>query len=159
MQRIPMEDFRLQEISRFGVDMPIKIPPFLFPCLPSITIDKEKSLMITSPSVVEDSTRTFNPCNQSGNPNGAWSFPHLISEMANTASTGVSAQDFLMNWLKTWETNQTVNADVIAARTQIAAIIDSWKTASGGSFDIKFAPFKLIAIVNRVHLRGNRCRY
>ena len=124
-------------------------------CFPPVTVDKEKSLMVTSPAVVEDTFRTFNPCNNIGNPNGAWAFPKLISEMANTPVTGVSASDFLKRWLETWLTNVTVNADVIAARLQMNNIINNWSTLSNGTFDIKFAPFKLIAIVNRVDLRGS----
>jgi hypothetical protein len=124
-------------------------------CFPPVTVDKEKSLMVTSPAVVEDTFRTFNPCNNIGNPNGAWAFPKLISEMANTPVTGVSASDFLKHWLETWLTNVTVNADVIAARLQMNNIINNWNTLSNGTFDIKFAPFKLIAIVNRVDLRGS----
>lgn len=155
MTRFPVDQLGLREFAGFRGNEVLRIPPFFRPCRPSITIKKEHSLMVTDKAVVEDPVRTFNACNNTGNPNGAWSFPHLITEMANTALTGIQPKDFLMKWLETWLTDQTVNSNVIAKRAQIQVIIDEWKTASNGTFDIKFAPFKLIAIVNRVDLRGN----
>ncbi|HSC37508.1 MAG TPA: hypothetical protein VLD19_06555, partial [Chitinophagaceae bacterium] len=44
---------------------------------------------------------------------------------------------------------------LLAKRTNISHIITAWQMLSSGTFDIKFAPFKLIAIVNRLDLRGN----
>ncbi|MFM9951640.1 MAG: hypothetical protein ACKV1O_27155 [Saprospiraceae bacterium] len=40
--------------------------------------DQKKTLMITDLGVVEDPTRTFNPCTRSGNPNGVWTFGELM---------------------------------------------------------------------------------
>ena len=153
MTRTPIEKLGLRGIDKFDITKPFKIPPFIFPCFPPVVIKKENSLMVTDKAVVEDPTRTFNPCSGIGNPNGAWSFPHLIKEMVGT--TGVAPKDFLLNWLKSWTTDQVVNEDTIKLRAQINQIITTWQTASGGTFDIKFAPFKLLAIVNRVDLRGN----
>ena len=116
---------------------------------------KDHSLTITAPAVVEDPARSFNPCTGVGNPAGAWAFARLVSEMANTPLTGVQPKDFLMKWLQTWSANQPVNGDLLAKRTHISHIINAWQTLSSGTFDIKFAPFKLIAIVNRLDLRGN----
>jgi hypothetical protein len=156
MIQTPIEQLDLKGFEAFKKGELLKLPPFFIPCLfPAILIKKENSLMVTAPQVVEDSSRTFNPCSGIGNPNGAWAFPKLVSEMANTGSTGVSAKDFLMNWLKSWTADQVVNTDVITKRTQINDIINTWSSMSGGTFDIKFAPFKLIAIVNRVDLRGS----
>jgi hypothetical protein len=155
MVRTPVEsllrtDFSLAEKRKIDLSRIFSVL-----CFPPVAVDKEKSLMVTSPAVVEDTSRTFNPCNNSGNANGAWAFPKLISEMANTPATGVSPSDFLKKWLESWLTSVTVNGDVIAARLQMNNIINNWSTLSKGTFDIKFAPFKLIAIVNRVDLRGN----
>jgi hypothetical protein len=152
MVHTPIEKTGLREFEKLDLKIPFKLPPFL-PCFPMALIKKENSLMITDKTVVEDTSRTFNPCNGTGNPNGAWSFPHLITEM--TGSSGVAPKDFLLKWLETWTTNQVVNEDTILLRSQINQIINTWKTASNGTFDIKFAPFKLLAIVNRVDLRGN----
>jgi len=155
MEHVALDKFDFRGFENFKEAKVVAFPRFLLPCSRPPVVIKENSLMITAKAVVEDTGRTFNPCNKSGNPNGVWAFPRLISEMANTASTTVSASDFLRKWLNSWLSDVTVNADVIAKRTQINTIINTWSAASGGTFDIKFAPFKLVAIVNRLDLRGN----
>jgi len=156
MVRLPLESFRPSDFTAFKEGKIFTFPPFFrFICSATTPVLKENSLMVTAPSVVEDTFRTFNPCKKTGNASGAWAFPKLISEMANTSATSVSPSDFLKKWLESWLNDVTVNADLIAKRTQINNIINTWNTLSGGTFDIKFAPFKLIAIVNRVDLRGN----
>jgi len=156
MVRTPTETLLRDDFRIFAEGKPFKLSPiFSVLCFPPATVDKQKSLMVTAPAVVEDTLRTFNPCNNKGNPNGAWAFPKLITEMANTASTSVSPSDFLKKWLESWLNDVTVNADIITKRTQISNIINTWSTLSNGTFDVKFAPFKLIAIVNRVDLRGS----
>lgn len=152
MVRVPIERV-VTTFDPFKRGETFKIPVFPLKCGPVPTVVKEKSLMITDPSVVEDPLRTFNPCNGTGDPNGAWAFPKLITEM--TGASGISPEDFLLQWLKTWDVDQNVNADVIAKRTAINTLITNWQNLGGGKFDIKFAPFKLIAIVNRIDLRGN----
>jgi hypothetical protein len=152
---IPLNQLDFRGLENFRERKSLIIPRFFLPCAAPPVVIKENSLMITAKAVVEDTGRTFNPCNKAGNPNGVWAFPRLVSEMANSGSTGISPSDFLKKWLESWLNDVTVNADVIAKRIQINSIINTWSNASGGSFDIKFAPFKLIAIVNRVDLRGN----
>ena len=93
------------------------------PILP-IAHDPARSLMITHRNVVTDPTRTFDPCdvdgdNLVGNVNGAWSFKTLMTNMANTPVTGISAQLFTHNWLNKWMSNQTVNSFTINARTNM----------------------------------------
>jgi hypothetical protein len=152
MVRIPVEKI-LTAFDPFKRGEAFKLPVFPLKCGPVPTVIKEKSLMITDASVVEDTLRTFNPCSSKGNPDGAWAFPRIIKEM--TGSSGISPEDFLLQWLKTWTVDQPVNADIIAKRTAINNIITNWQNLGGGKFDIKFAPFKLIAIVNRIDLRGS----
>ncbi len=129
------------------------------------------SLMITDLGVVEDPTRTFNPCTPKvGTPGGAWTFGRLMTDMANSGVTGVSAEKFVQEWLDQWMNNQTINGDMIAARAAIFNnVIRPWvinsnpgitatvTTANWKTFllDLKLAPFKLLAIVNRLDLRGN----
>lgn len=118
----------------------------------------EKTLMITNLNVVEDPTRTFNPCTQTGNPNGVWTFGNLMREMAGGPQVSdEDVSDFVMNWLETWTSNQEVNGETLTARNAMQQlIIDPWLAASsGGILDMQFAPFKLTAIVNRLDLRGN----
>lgn len=122
-------------------------------------VDIERSLMITHPKVVQDPSRTRNACTGAGSASmGKWSFGYLMQEMANTPATGVSVSDFTNAWLKTWLSAQNINGWTVAQRTQIQSrVIDPWIAASGGSgnLDLSKAPFRLLAIVNRVDLRQN----
>jgi hypothetical protein len=145
-------------------------PDMLFAKIPDPVLN-DHSLMITNLGVVQDTLRTFNPCTKKGNPNGAWTFGKLMTDMANTPATGVSAENFVKEWLDKWMNDQTVNGDVVAARNNIFGgvivpwIIKSnpgilpasinganWKTKT---IQLQLAPFRLLAIVNRVDLRGN----
>ncbi|MFT3824689.1 MAG: hypothetical protein QM731_12245 [Chitinophagaceae bacterium] len=152
MVEMPVEKLDIKSFERFKAGGIFHIDPSIF-AIAADPVLKDHSLTVTDPGVVSDTSRTFNPCSGVGNPNGAWAFGKLVTDMAG--SSGVTPKDFLLQWLQTWQTDQTVNGDVIAKRTAISQIISAWSTLSGGSFDIKFAPFKLLAIVNRVDLRGN----
>lgn len=119
----------------------------------------EKSLVITNLRVVENGARTFNPCTGAGTPMGAWTFGHLMTQMANQPVTGINPSTFTRNWLNKWMTNQTINTWTVAQRQKIQTlVIDPWVAASGGPsmpLNLSIAPFKLLAIVNRVDLRNN----
>ncbi len=117
---------------------------------------KKKCLLITDTRVVEDPERTYNPCTEEGELGGVWTFGKLISEMANSSSTGISAEDFMLEWLNSWKDDHTINGDVVSARNNIQNIINTWQNLSGiNGLDVKKAPFKLLAIVNRFDLRNN----
>jgi hypothetical protein len=123
-------------------------------------VDPRKSLVITDIKVVEDPTRTFNPCTKAGTPMGPWTFGHLMREMANQPRTGITPSAFVRKWLDKWMNDQTTaNGWTAAKRQRIKQlIIDPWEAASGGPgmpLDLSKAPFRLLAIVNRVDLRGN----
>jgi hypothetical protein len=109
--------------------------------------------------VVENPARTFNPCTGAGTPMGAWTFGKLMEDMANTPATGIPAPSFVRRWLNEWEVPQTVNGQITPARINIQnEIIDPWQAVSGGPgmpLDLSLAPFRLLAIVNRVDLRQN----
>jgi hypothetical protein len=143
------------------------------------TIKKEYSLFITDLGVVEDPARTFNPCDGTGNPYGAWTFKTLMDGLANTASTGITTSELTFYWIDNWIQDLTINGDVVKNRAQktIDMIVGPWlDRASGGgipassvtiwnwkelwfSIDgdrlMAWSPFKLTAIVNRGDLRGN----
>lgn len=126
------------------------------PILP-IAHDPARSLMITHRNVVTDPTRTFDPCdvdgdNLVGNVNGAWSFKTLMTNMANTPVTGISAQLFTHNWLNKWMSNQTVNSFTINARTNMQNFFPGWNPGNPASLDMNRLPFRLLAIVNRIDL-------
>ncbi|NVB37003.1 hypothetical protein G6O69_04120 [Pseudenhygromyxa sp. WMMC2535] len=126
----------------------------------------QESLAITDLAVVEDPERTNDACG-GGNPDGVWTFKHLVEEMANGA--GMSTEDFVVDWLSRWLDSYTVNADTLAPRTAMFnLVIKPWADVSGaiasfdpnsdpmlkidGSLDFDKAPFRLSAIVNRIDL-------
>jgi hypothetical protein len=119
----------------------------------------EKSLVITNLKVVENFDRTFNPCTGVGTPMGRWTFGYLMTQMANQPVTGIHPSTFVRKWLDKWMSNQTVNGWTVAQRQKIKTlVIDPWVAASGGPtkpLNLAIAPFKLLAIVNRVDLRNN----
>lgn len=125
--------------------------------LPS-SIDPDKSLLITDPSVIEDPTRTFNPCTGIGTPMGKWTFGYLMKEMANQPATGIDPSDFVRRWLAKWEAAQVVNGWNVPGRPSVRDTVTiPWELASGGlgsTLDLSKAPFRLLAIVNRIDLRG-----
>jgi hypothetical protein len=130
----------------------------------------DQSLFITSPAVVLDPARTWDPCTGAGTQGGVWTFAHFIREMA--IGSGSTPEDFVKNWLSLWLNNYTVNGDVVLARTQMFnQVIQPWATASGvtatlvtnpitgvksvsltGPLDLDIAPYRLEAIVNRIDL-------
>jgi hypothetical protein len=116
-----------------------------------------KSLLINDPSVVGtgDPTRTWDPCTGVGTQLGAFTFGRLMTEMANQPMTGINPSAFVMQWLQTWQANQTINTFNVPARVNInTQIINPWLAASGGaSLNLGLAPFRLLAIVNRLDLR------
>jgi hypothetical protein len=114
------------------------------------------SLTITDGSVVDDPTRTFNGCNPPGQSAGVglgkWTFGYLMQQVAGSQN----ASTFARNWLSQWESDQTVNGFTAKRRSKIkTAIIGPWEQASGGPgtpLDLAKAPFRLLAIVNRIDL-------
>ena len=131
----------------------------LEPDATTATIDPEKSLIIRDPSVVEDPTRTFNPCTGVGTPMGTWTFGYLMTEMANQPVTGINPSVFVRRWLRNWEVNLAINGWGVLARPAVRnTVIVPWENASGGPgapLNLRIAPFKLLAIVNRIDLRGS----
>jgi hypothetical protein len=118
-------------------------------------VDPPRSLMVTDPSVVQDPTRTVDPCTGQGNANGVWTFKHLVTEM--TAGTGVDPADFVEQWLKLWDSNQTVSSGFVAAPrpAMITKVLNPWPRTAAGKLDLDQAPFRLAAIVNRIDLAEN----
>jgi hypothetical protein len=151
---------------------------------------KTNSLMVNDLRVVQDATRTYNPCvggTAGGNPNGVWTFKTLMTNMANTPITGVSADDFVKNWLDTEvfaQKTQAVSLDVTTNTNEWSSVvrdnlanpqsskykfIAAWLKNSGFTVTpanvlnwkaliinkLEFIPLRLLAIVNRLDLRGN----
>lgn len=138
-------------------------------------VQYEKELVITDTNVVDDKCRTIfnNPLCTDPNKsqiNGKWSFWYLMSQVAGTTNvTDVSR--FILKWLETFEDSSiVVNNQTLEARPKIRnQVIDPWRSESGcvasgkkvddpvgGSCNLNptRAPFRLLAILNRVDLRA-----
>lgn len=134
---------------------PIEIPADVGAGIAALT-SAARSLMIVHPRVVEDPTRTFDACTGSGDPSGAWTFNTLMTNMANQPLTGVDPADFVENWLKGWTVHQVVNTfDIDKRPLMLDFVLDVWPRDGAGRLDLKQSPMRLLAIVNRVDLRGN----
>ena len=118
-------------------------------------VDPARSLMITATSVVTDPLRTMDPCTGAGDPNGVWTFKHLVSEMV--AGTGVDPADFVEQWLRLWTSGQLVSSGFTAApRLDILSdVLNPWPRTAAGKLDLNRSPFRLSAIVNRIDLADN----
>jgi hypothetical protein len=124
------------------------------PVVPGTNQFQERVLMIRSAGVVQDPTRTWNPCTNTGNANGVWTFKHVMTEMANQNASGIDPSDLVETWLDHWGSQQTINADTVDARTQMAlTILGQWPRLSSGKLDLAQAPLRLLAIVPRLDLR------
>lgn len=99
--------------------------------------------MITNTSVVDDPVRTTG--------DGAWSFGHLLRQMAPSPE---QAPAFALQLFQHWLTDQTVNGFTVAARPGVQQqILDQWPKTPTGDLDLDRSPFALQAIVNRVDMR------
>ena len=111
-------------------------------------IKPERELLITSPAVVDSDLASYP---------GSWSFGGLIEELAGKEQ----ASDCVRAWLNTWMEPQTANQQVVLPRRQIEEkVIRPWQERDGfkpGQADqwkpkLENAPFRLLAIVNRIDL-------
>jgi hypothetical protein len=121
-----------------------------------------KTLMIIDQSVVQDTNRTWDPGVPvgQGTKMGAWTFGKLMTDMCNTPVSGIQPSDFVLRWLQSYSVQQTINNDAVPAVQGIQSeIITPWLSASAAegfpanTLDLSIAPFRLLAIVNRVDLR------
>ncbi|MCP3140949.1 Ig-like domain-containing protein [Pyxidicoccus xibeiensis] len=108
-------------------------------------VDAPEELLVTALSVVEDPVRTTGT--------GAWTFGTLMRQM----NGGMDPSGLVRTWLRTWEQNQLVGPSFVPARTSMRPmVLGPWEARSGGAsqpLDFSTAPFRLLAIVNRMDLR------
>lgn len=138
--------------KQIELQVPIRIPfPVVFG--PPAIVRPERSLLVTAPSVVEDPTRTFDLCTGTGNPNGAWTFNKLMTNMAN----GVNPSDFVENWLRQWGTTQTINTFAATPRAQVInQVLNTWeRDPTTNKLRLDRSPMRLLGFVNRMDLRTN----
>jgi len=111
----------------------------------SCFINRPAELAITALSVVEDPVRT--------RPGGAWHFGTLMRAMAGNQEPSA----LVRQWLRTWGVAQQINGLSLPARTKmLTQVLGPWEQRSGGAdkpLDFATAPFRLLAIVNRMDLR------
>lgn len=135
---------RIRPGSEFVLQAPQGIPT---------TVDPNRSLVIRNGQVINDPQRTWNPCTRTGNTMGAWSFPYLMTQIANQSATGVSPGQLVERWLLGWSGISFVNGETVPGRTPPADVLAQMDSA--GELALSQAPFRLVAIVSRVDLRGN----
>ena len=146
------ENERLKFTHLFDFPILEVFPPFG----PPIAIDRERSLMVTNVDVVEDKGgRTFDSCSGTGTAGGAWSFGHLMREMAH--GTGRTPEEFTLHWLSSWQSPQAANDWNVNETTRGDAlqtlVINSWRQLSpGGVFNVDYFPARLLGIANRPDL-------
>lgn len=133
--------------------LPRIIDPDRFELLHSLPgfVDPRRSLFITAPSVVEDPSRTVHPCTGAGTPMGAWTFGHLMQELAGGADPAAFTADFLAQLAAT----TPVANGLVPPPRDVSTLLSLWPKRPDGALDLARAPMKLVAIVNRIDLAGN----
>lgn len=129
---------------------------------PGPPVSYPAEIMITAVPVVDNACRTtWTGSCAGGGTQGIWTFGTLMARMAGAGSPALLAAE----WLHQWEIPLVVNGFPVPPRPGIRPlVIDPWLVASGcpaGSpitgpgackLDLKQAPFRLLAISNRVDL-------
>ncbi|HEX2750783.1 MAG TPA: hypothetical protein VHM91_22450 [Verrucomicrobiales bacterium] len=134
---------KAQQIAPQG--KPVAAPPH--PVVP------DKELLITDPAVLQSREAQYP---------GALSFGYLMEQMAGKEQAGA----FTRAWLEMWLEDQTVNGNVARARGKMEELVLApWKAKDAADRaalnlpepliwdpNLANAPFKLIAVVNRMDL-------
>lgn len=150
----PMQFVDPQEIRQaLQSHQSIRFTPLVLQASPQ-TIVPMRELLINSINVVEDQTRTWDPCARTGQQMGAWTFGALMTAIANdNPTTHLIADQMAQNWLNEWTVQQNVNQFPVSARLGMLSVIHAWRSLGqdrNGLVDVSQAPFQLNAIVNRI---------
>lgn len=132
----------------------------------SINIDFEKEMMIVDDAVINDERAKNARADGSAGP---WSFRYVIEQMV---PTGTTASDFIRTWLDGWVTIKQFNGFAVdqpneervtnmnrllmcpwLRRTPENECNNTCTECKGYELDLKKAPFRLSAIVNRMDQR------
>ncbi|MEM9554207.1 MAG: hypothetical protein AAGC60_08100 [Acidobacteriota bacterium] len=124
--------------------------------VPGTSPFQDEVLMIRFPPVIDDPSRTFEPCTGAGTPGGPWTFGHLMRELS--VDLGVPVSTLAEDWVSQWLVPHVINTFPVPARNSIQSLIDDWRADSNGGvvagpLDVDIAPFRLLAIVPRIDLR------
>lgn len=123
----------------------------------NVKVDRFKELLVVDETVVQD-PRSWNATR------GRWSFRHAIEQMV---PDGMTPSDFVARWLKVWSSSTRVNASAVAPRPLVGTKLvcpwlrstpsnecnDDCSSCAQQEFDLAKAPFRLLAISNRMDLR------
>jgi concanavalin A-like lectin/glucanase superfamily protein len=113
-------------------------------------VNKSRELLIRDPSVVMDPFRTATQ-GPAGDPRvGAWTFQHLIEQMAPTPA---DAPDVAEDLVRSYLTPQVINGFTVDPRPGWSDVLTRWPRTANGKLDLARAPFELLAIINRIDLR------
>jgi|GEM_PF-1516101 len=129
--------------------LPAPIPPAL--------VTAGNALTINDIGVVANPGLTFDMCNTDNtgnhvNPNAAWSFKTLISNLNDETTSGMTDQQFAHAWLRNWMVDTSVNGFTILNRRTITNEFDGWDGQDWRTLKMDRLPFRLLAIVNRIDL-------
>jgi hypothetical protein len=106
-----------------------------------------KELVIVHPSVVRDPQRTSNAAR------GPWSFRWLMEQLSGNHGLD-KATYFVEAWLGTFHPGNApeVPAGLLSDRPGVDDLLARWPKRSDGHIDLDQAPFRLLAITNRLDL-------
>lgn len=145
-----------------GINVISGLPVVLAPApidapTPPALVEPANALIINDRAVVANPSLTFDLCNtdltgNNINPNAAWSFKTLISNLNDETTSGMTDQKFVNDWLHNWINNQNVNSFAIHARPHIKDYFTGWDGVNASTLDLNRLPFRLLAIVNRIDL-------
>ena len=108
-----------------------------------------RSLVIRHLPVVNDPVRTQWTGNMTNPADGAWHFGKLMSQMAGPKNT----RAFTRRLFQSWAQDRRVNGELVPGKPEVVNILQQWPKRPGGALDMTKAPFRLLAIVNRMDLR------
>ena len=168
-----VKPFDLAALSS-GKQPSVKVLPPVAVTAQNLPKIRDRSLIVRDVATVEDTSRTYDPVRKAkGNPNGVWSFGRLAKGLANETHSGISTKTLLAEWVdgKLFSAAQHPSGDSVSARnTAKETFVRAWLKNSGApvpnigstlSSNWKTLvkpeefPVRLLAIVNRVDLRGN----
>jgi hypothetical protein len=142
---------------------PTVLPPSsdFRPLPPPSTIDRGRELLVTDRAVLSGAR------SDNANALAPWSFRHAMESLA--AASAVDAPSFVSGWLATWQASSTAAAEgrlPLGARPDVQKdLVCPWlrltpengcdetcSQCASSKLDLSRAPFRLLAIVNRLDL-------
>jgi hypothetical protein len=114
-------------------------------------VSSQRELTVRDVSVVDDPARTSLDGPASDPKQGAWTFGRLMQRLSPTAA---DAPDVTEAMFRTFLSPQTINSFTVGTRPPMdTRILQPWPRSADGKLDLARAPFRLLAIVNRLDLK------